>query len=113
MTFLPIVASAHGHEVDKVIYLVHLLMLLLFIGWGVYFIVALFKLRRQKNPIANYEGVHSHVSSAVEIGVVIFEAVLLIGFSIPFWVRHVAALPCGRDVIEVRITAEQFAWNIH
>jgi len=111
--FLPIVASAHGHEVDRVIYWVHLFIFLLFIGWSLYFVVALFKFRKKKNPKANYEGVHSHVSTVVEVGVVLFEAVLLIGFSIPFWAKNVTALPRGAEVIEVRVNAEQFAWNIH
>ena len=110
--FLPVVASAHGIEVDRVIYGVHLFMFLLFIGWSLYFVVVLFKFRKKKNPKANYEGVHSHISTVVEIGVVVFEAVLLIGFSIPFWAKNVTALPRG-DVIEVNINAEQFAWNIH
>ena len=111
--FLPLVASAHGHEVDRVITLVHVLMLLLFVGWGAYFVIALFKFRKKRNPRANYEGIHSHVSTAVEVGVVLFEAILLIGFSIPFWAKNVTAIPTGDDVTEVRIHAEQFAWNIH
>ncbi|MBI4436167.1 MAG: hypothetical protein HY590_01985 [Candidatus Omnitrophica bacterium] len=111
--FLPIVASAHGYEVDRVIYLIHILMFLLFIGWSVYFVVVLFKFRRKRNPKANYKGVHSHVSTVVEMGIVLFEAVILLGFSIPFWVKNVVALPRGGDVFEVRVNAEQFAWNIH
>ena len=111
--FLPIVASSHGPSLDKVIYLVHLLMLLLFVGWGFYFLVALLKFRRKKNPKADYKGVHSPFSTAVEIGVVAFEAVLLIGFSIPFWMKQVVPLPQGEDIVQVRINAEQFAWNIH
>ena len=90
------------------------LMFLLFIGWSIYFVVALFKFRRKRNPKASYEGAQTHFSTAVEIGVILFEAVLLIGFSIPFWVKNVAAFPPhGKNVIEVRINAEQFAWNIH
>ena len=111
--FLPIVASAHGQEVDRVIYLVHLLMFFLFIGWSVYFVVALFRFRRKKNPKANYTGVHSHISTVVEAGVVLCEAALLLGFSIPFWVKHVVALPTSRNVVEVHVNAQQFAWNIH
>ena len=111
--FLPPVASAHGPEIDRVITLVHLLMLLLFVGWSLYFVVALFKFRRKRNPKANYEGTHSHFSTAIEVGVILFEAVLLLGFSIPFWSRQVVALPTGHDVIEVHINAQQFAWNIH
>ncbi len=111
--FLPEVASSHGHEIDMMIYLVHFLMLALFIGWGIYFVIALYRFRKKKNPQANYQGVHSHASSAIEIAVIIAEAVLLLGFSIPFWAKQVNALPNRPDLVEVRVIAEQFAWNIH
>jgi cytochrome c oxidase subunit 2 len=110
---LPVNASSHGHEVDMIIYLVHILMIVLFVGWGVYFIVVLFKFRKKKNPKANYKGVTSHFTTWIEVGVVIIEAVLLLGFSIPFWAKQVNAFPKRTDVINVRIIAEQFAWNIH
>jgi cytochrome c oxidase subunit 2 len=96
-----------------IIYLVHLLMLVLFVGWTIYFITVLFKFRKGKNPQANYAGVQTHITSWIEVGVVIFETVLLIGFSIPFWAKHVNAFPTRTDVIEVRVIAEQFAWNVH
>ena len=51
MLNLPIVASAHGHEIDMMIYLVHVLMLVLFLGWGIYFVVALWRFRRKNNKI--------------------------------------------------------------
>ena len=111
--FLPVVASAHGQQVDRVIFIVHILMFLLFIGWGLYFVAVLFKFGKKRNPRASYEGAHSHVSTVFEVGVILFEAVLLIGFSIPFWSRQVVALPSGHDVVEVHIGAQQFAWNIH
>jgi cytochrome c oxidase subunit 2 len=111
--FLPPVISAHGHEIDFQIYLVHALMFLLFIGWGIYFFIAIFKFSKRNNPKANYEGVKSHFSSVIEVAVVIFEAILLIGFSIPFWVKQVNALPERPDTLNVKIIAEQFAWNIH
>jgi len=37
----------------------------------------------------------------------------LLGFSIPFWAKQVNAFPKRTDVIEVRVVAEQFAWNVH
>jgi len=110
---LPIDASSHGHKIDMVIYLVHLLMLVLFVGWTIYFILVLFKFRKGKSPKADYKGVKSHVSTWIEVGVVIFEAVLLIGFSIPFWAQQINAFPQRKDVVELRIVAEQYAWNIH
>lgn len=110
---LPVNASSHGHEVDMMIYLVHILMLVLFVGWAVYFTVTLFKFRKGKNPKANYFGVQSHITTLVEIGVVIVEAILLLGFSIPFWAKQVNAFPKRTDTIEIRVIAEQFAWNVH
>src|SRR3989344_2386372 len=113
MFFLPISASAHGHEIDLMLYLVHFLMFALFIGWGIFFVFVLIRFNRRSHPKANYHGTHSHVSSAIEVGVAVIEAFLLIGFSIPFWVKQVNALPQRSDIVEVKVIAEQFAWNIH
>ena len=41
MPFLPPAASSHAASIDNVMTLVHLLMLLLFVGWGTYFAFAL------------------------------------------------------------------------
>ena len=113
MLGLPINASAHGYEIDTLIYLVHILMLVLFVGWGIYFTYALVRFNRWKNPKANYEGTKSHVSTSIEIGVAVVETILLVGFSIPFWAKQVNALPDRKDTVEVRVVAEQFAWNMH
>ena len=110
---LPVVASSHGHEIDLQIYLVHFLMFALFIGWGIYFFVALWKFRRKKHPKADYVGTTSHFSTIVEVGVVLFEAILLLGLSVPFWAKQINAMPNRKDVVEVRVVAEQFAWNVH
>jgi cytochrome c oxidase subunit 2 len=110
---LPEVASAHGHEVDMIIYLVHLLMLVLFIGWGVFFFVALIRFRKGSHPKANYVGATSHVSTYAEVAVAVVETILLVGFSIPFWAKQVNAFPNRSDALEIKVIAEQFAWNIH
>ena len=110
---LPPVASAHGHEIDMMIYLVHLLMLVLFVGWAIFFVLVLFKFNKRKNPKANYHGVQNHVSNYIEIAVTIIEAILLLGFSIPFWAKQVNAFPNRPDKIEIRVVAEQFVWNVH
>jgi len=111
--YLPIVGSAHGHEIDMIIYLVHFLMFALLIGWGIFFIYVLFRFRKKRNPQANYLGVKSHASSYLEITVALIETILLLAFSIPFWAQHVNAFPERTDTVEVRINAEQFAWNVH
>ena len=43
---LPVQASAHAAEIDHMISLVHWLMLLMFIGWGAFFIYVLYRFRR-------------------------------------------------------------------
>ena len=110
---LPIVASAHGQQIDMMIYLVHFLMLVLFVGWAIFFVIVLIRFNKKKNPKANYHGVQTHVSNYVEIAVAIIEVILLVGFSIPFWAKQVNAFPNRPDAMELRIVAEQFAWNIH
>jgi len=110
---LPLVASSHGHEIDMMIILVHIFMLVLFVGWGAFFLFTLVRFNRKANPKADYVGVKSHISNYLEIGVAVIETVLLIGFSIPFWATHVNAFPDRPDTIEVRVNAEQFAWNVH
>ena len=111
---LPVNASAHGHEIDMMIYMIHILMLVLFIGWGLFYIVVLVRFNRHTHPKADYHGLRSHATSAVEIALAVIEVVLLVGFSIPFWAKQVNAFPSNRpDTIEIRVVAEQFAWNIH
>ncbi|OGX38746.1 MAG: hypothetical protein A3G91_03505 [Omnitrophica WOR_2 bacterium RIFCSPLOWO2_12_FULL_50_9] len=110
---LPVVASAHGHKIDMEIYLVHLLMFLLFAAWALFFVIVLFKFRKKRNPQADYSGVKFPVAIFFAVAVALFEAVLLMGFSIPFLAEQVNALPNRPDTIEVRVVAEQFAWNIH
>src|ERR1043165_6792026 len=80
---LPELASQHGVDVDKFIVYVHWLMIALFIGWGGYFLYALWRFRSSRNPKADYVGVTSHASSYLEVAVAAVEILLLVGFAIP------------------------------
>jgi cytochrome c oxidase subunit II len=110
---LPELASTHGGQIDGMIGWVHIFMLVLFVGWGGFFLYCLFRFRRSRQPVANYTGVKSHVSSYLEGGVAVVEAVLLFGFAIPLWAARVDAMPPEGEALVVRVTAEQFAWNVH
>ena len=110
---LPPDGAAHGAGIDYLIGLVHWLMLLLFVGWGIFYVLTLVRFRRSRNPKANYAGVKSHVSTYLEVGVLIIEVILLIGFSIPIWSKRVDAFPQEKDATVVRVVAEQFSWNMH
>ncbi|MGH2626388.1 MAG: cytochrome c oxidase subunit II [Anaerolineales bacterium] len=112
---LPLSGSAHGGELDYLTALVHWLMLILFVGWAVYFVLALFLFRGGRHKTARYAGAKGHFSTYGEVGVAIVEIALLVGFAVPMWARRVAALtPEERaQAVEVRVVAEQFAWNVH
>jgi len=110
---LPALASAHGGQIDGLIGWMHVFMLILFVGWGSFFIYCLVRFRRSRNPVADYTGVKSHTSSYLEVAVAIVEAILLVGFSIPLWAARVDHRPADSEALLVEVTGEQFAWNVH
>ena len=110
---LPVAASAHAAEVDRIMALVHWLMLVLFVGWGAFFVFVLVRFRRGRNPRASYQGARGRFASVIEGGVLAAEIALLAFFSIPFWSANVDAEPPHHDTVEVRVVAEQFSWNFH
>jgi cytochrome c oxidase subunit 2 len=105
--------SAHGHTIDDLIVFTHWLMLILFIFWGGYFLYVLYRFRASRNPKASYEGMKSHWSTWSEVGVAVVEVVLLLGFSIPAWSRWAKRPTNETNPLELRVVAEQFAWNVH
>jgi cytochrome c oxidase subunit 2 len=109
---LPQVASAHGADIDRVIVWVHLLMFVMFIGWGAFFLYMLVRFRQRNHPTAQYEGLRTHATRWVEWGVVVAELILLFGYSIPLWSQRVDDFPPEDQALEVQVTGEQFAWNI-
>jgi len=111
--YMPPDYSAHGAELDKLNANVHWLMLILFIGWGLLFAYMLLRFRASKHPKANYHGTKSHLSTYAEGGILVIEIVLLVFFSIPLWARWTSAPDPSANPLEIRVVAEQFAWNIH
>lgn len=109
---LPVAASEHAGEIDHMLSLVHWLMLLLFVGWGLFFVYALFRFRKGANPRADYVGAKGKLSKGLEIAIVVAEVVLLVGYAIPAWARRVKQFPSENEATVVRVVAEQFAWNI-
>jgi cytochrome c oxidase subunit 2 len=109
---LPPDASAHGPEIDQLIVLVHWLMLVLFVGWGCFFVYTLIRFSKKRNPVASYDGVKSHLSSYVEAFIALIEVLLLVSFSIPLWAKRVNQFPEEKDATVVHVTAEQFMWNV-
>jgi cytochrome c oxidase subunit II len=110
---MPPLATTTGGQIDNMIGWMHIFMFVLFIGWGGFFLYALIRFRRSRNPVASYTGVKSHASNYSEIAVAVVEAIFLFAFSIPLWAARVDRLPPESEALVVNVTGEQFAWNIH
>lgn len=108
---LPELASEHGEMVDHMLELVHWFMFALFIGWSTFLVIVFTKFRKDKSSKADYIGVRGHASTHIEIGVVIVEAILLLGFAFPLWAQQSVGYPTGKDVVKVRAMGEKFKWN--
>jgi len=106
-------ASEHGPLVDHMLEFCHWFMLVLFVGWTTYFLFAIWRFHKSRNPKADYHGVRSHASTHLEASVVLIEAVLLLGFALPLWGRRVTEFPVTGDRLEVRCIAYQFGWDFH
>lgn len=110
---LPAAASAHAADVDRTMALVHGLMLVLFVGWSIFFVHVLIRFRRKASPVAAFGGLRGRWPTWIEGAVLVAEIALLAFFSIPVWSARVDAFPSERESTVVRVVAEQFAWNVH
>ncbi len=110
---MPIQASAHAAEIDQMTVLVHWLMAVLFVGWGVFFLFVIFRFRQGANPRASYTGAKGKISKGIEVAVAVIEGILLVFYAIPAWATRVTRFPSESEAVVVRVVGEQFAWNIH
>ena len=86
---LPVPASTHAGEIDEMIVLVHWLMVILFVGWGLFFVYVLFRFRKGANPKASYAGAKGKISKGLEVAIAVIEIVLLVFYAIPDWAKRV------------------------
>jgi cytochrome c oxidase subunit 2 len=111
--WLPAAASGHAGALDSVLLSVHAHMLLIFVLWLALFVIALIKFRSGANPTPRQEGIRG-LWPAIAIGIVIVgDVIILATQALPAWAARNEPPPANVESIEVRVTAEQFAWNIH
>ena len=107
--------SAHGGQVDHLIDVVHWFMIVLFVFWTIFFLYCVVRFWHKNHPKASYNGIRSHFSSHLEVGVIIVEAVLLLGFAFPLWADRVDswANVQALNPVRVRVVGWQFGWTYH
>ncbi len=110
---LPVDISTHGAEIDRLIYVIHIFMAVLFMGWLAFLVLTLVKFRARPGHEARHHVEHFKAPTYLEVFVALFEVVLLVGFAFPAFHKTRDVFPNRADALEVRIVAEQFAWNVH
>jgi cytochrome c oxidase subunit II len=111
--WLPAAASDHAAMLDAVLVSVHAHMALIFVAWLALFVVALVKFRKGANPEPRIAGISATVAM-IAIGLVIAgDVIILATQALPAWAKRNAPPPPGSPPVEIRVIAEQFAWNIH
>ena len=111
--FLPPAASSHAAGMDAMLLHVHWMVIGLFVGWAIYFLYVLLRYRAGRNPHAFREGTRGGVAIFIFVGVVVAEAVLLIGSALPLWFERTSARPSQGNPLVLRVIGQQFAWNVH
>lgn len=112
---LPENYAAHGGQVDHLLDVIHWFMIALFVGWTIFFLICLYRFWHKRNPKASCDGVRGHLSSHLEVGVIIIEAVLLLGFAFPLWSDRVDNWAKVQEMNpeRVRVVGWQFGWTYH
>ena len=109
---MPLDASGHGAQIDSMMSWVHWLMIALFVIWAPFFVYTIYRFSAKRNPKASYHGMKSKFSSYIEGGVIIAEALLLVGFAFPLWAEIKNDFPPEDESLIVNVVSEQFAWNV-
>ena len=108
-------ASLYGYKTDVLNGWLHILMLILFVCWGIFLVYVLIKFSSSNNPIASYHGMKGKFSKYAEGGVVAFEMFLLFALAIPGFtdLKYDGLNDTNDSDLEIRVIAQQFQWNIH
>ncbi len=111
---LPIQAAAHAARMDFFMLAVHLVMIVAFVFWTTWFLLAIFRFRKKKHPQADYTGIKGRWPWIPVSIMVMCDFGLLFGLSLPFWHDEIADVPLDNaNAVQIRVVAQQFQWNIH
>lgn len=109
---LPIAASTIAKDIDFGIYLIHAAMILIFVGWGIFFTYLLIRYRRREGVKAHVSHDNALLSLLPDFAVLIFEIGLIALYAIPKWSRIKMSTPDPAISNLVHVMAEQFAWDV-
>ena len=109
-----IARQKYAHGGDYLINFLHVFMIALFVGWGIFMAYCLIRFRQRPGHTADSQHIKAKPAKYLEVGLAVVEAFLLIAISIPAWASVKNDLPTPADnPLRLRVIAEQFAWNFH
>ena len=112
--WLPKGASTFAAEIDATLYIVHILMAIMFVVWGIYFIMFLVQFRSGKGRKVEHGGYPRGIIPISMIAfIAVFDAYMLYGYDVPFWGHLKKDFPDASKSTVVRVVAQQFVWNVH
>jgi cytochrome c oxidase subunit 2 len=111
--FLPVAGSQHAAALDRVLLDVHYHMALQAIGWGLFFVYVLIRFRSGAQPVPRAGNLRPLIPILAIAVVVVGDAVLLATAALPAWLARSTVPESLSPPLEIRVTGEQFAWNIH
>jgi cytochrome c oxidase subunit 2 len=110
---LPLAASEHAADFDAVLRSVHTHMAIQAIAWGAFFLYCVWRFRARREAMPPARPLPPHLPVLAIALVVIGDAVLLATSALPAWLNRATLPDPATRPLEVRVVAEQFAWNIH
>jgi cytochrome c oxidase subunit 2 len=110
---LPLAASQHAADFDAVLTSVHTHMAIQAIAWGAFFIYCLYRFRASAQPEPLPRTLRPTLPVLAIAFVVIGDALLLATAALPVWLKRSIPPDAALMPLEVRVVAEQFAWNVH
>jgi cytochrome c oxidase subunit II len=110
---LPLAASEHAAEFDAVLHAVHLHIAVQALAWGAFFAYCVIRFRHRVHPHPSHKALRPALPVLAIALVIAGDAVLLATTALPVWLKR-TTLPSSLETpFEVRVAAEQFAWNVH
>ena len=110
---LPLAASEHAAEFDAVLNAVHLHIAIQALAWGAFFIYCVIRFRHRVHPEPSQTGLNPALPILAIALVIAGDAVLLATTALPVWMKRATPPATLETPFEVRVVAEQFAWNVH
>jgi cytochrome c oxidase subunit 2 len=110
---LPIAGSEHAAALDAVLTSVHVHMAIQAIGWGAFYVYCLVKFRHRRHPQPASNGIRPLLPAVAIAAVILGDALLLATAALPAWAERTRIPALHITPFNVRVVAEQFAWNVH